>query len=385
MKPRILSREDARKIWIRAQGLDVQAPFGLGKNGALAAIKRLGYVQIDTINVIERAHHHILHCRVPDYRPEFLHELQSKEKSVFEFWTHALSFIPTDFYEHYLRLMRDHQKYPSRWYSGVSEKQMRALVRRIRKEGPISMRQIDEEKQEKDHEWASRKPSKRALQFLFYAGRLVISKREGMLKHYELAERHFGWKTKPKTPTARQTIEFRIDRALDSQGVISLVSCTHLEAGPVKKAFLRALESRVRKSELTRVEIEGLNEKFYARSETLERSTEINPERIHILSPFDPLVIQRKRTRDFFGFDYLLECYVPASNRKYGYFCLPVLAGDRFVARLDLKADREKRKLLIQAWHWEKGTFNKKGMRRLIQKELERFHKFQFGYRPEQA
>ncbi len=374
-----ISKEKIRGLWIHQQGLNSDAPFGKGKSGTLNAIKRLGYVQIDTIHVIERAHHHILQTRVPDYRPSFLHDLQSVEKSVFEFWTHALSFIPTDYLPHYLRLMRDHEKNPSQWYRGVTDAQLSTLLRRIKREGALSMRQIEEEKVEKDHEWASRKPSKRALQFLFYSGKLTISRREGMLKHYELTDRHFGWKKRPAAPSPTSTLGFRIDRALDAQGAISLTSASHLEQQPMRKALQKVLLKRLKSGELREVEVEGLKEKFYVRDSDLRSFKSPDFDRARILSPFDPLVIQRKRTRDLFDFDYLLECYVPAPKRVFGYFTLPILLGDEFIARIDLKADREKQKLLIQSWHWEKTFRDRRHGRKRIELELDRFYEFQFG------
>ena len=174
----------ARRLWLDRQGLLDAAPFGSGAEGALAAIRRLGYLQIDTIFVVERAHHHILWSRVPDYRPAHLHFLQSDSKQVFEFWTHALSFIPTEDFRYFVRSMREHAREPSFFFRMVTAAQRAALLRRIKREGPISIRQIEEEKKEKDHDWASRKPSKRVLEHLFYSGRLAVHRRDGMLKNY---------------------------------------------------------------------------------------------------------------------------------------------------------------------------------------------------------
>jgi uncharacterized protein YcaQ len=275
--------------------------------------------------------------------------------------------------------MRDHEKTPSQWYRGVTDSQLSALLRRIKREGALSMRQIEEEKVEKDHEWASRKPSKRALQFLFYSGKLTISRREGMLKHYELTDRHFGWKKRPAAPSPTSTLGFRIDRALDAQGAISLTSASHLEQQPMRKALQKVLLKRLKSGELREVEVEGLKEKFYVRDSDLRSFKSPDFDRARILSPFDPLVIQRKRTRDLFDFDYLLECYVPAPKRVFGYFTLPILLGDEFIARIDLKADREKQKLLIQSWHWEKTFRDRRHGRKRIELELDRFYEFQFG------
>lgn len=376
-----VSREFARRLWIHRLGLDRDAAFGRGSPGALATIRRLGYAQIDTIHVIERAHHHILWSRDSSYRPADLHRLQSETKEVFEYWTHALSFVPTADFRFFVRAMREHELRPSRWFAEVTAAQKRTLLSRIDREGPLSIRQIEEEKREKDHEWASRKPSKRALEHLFYSGRLAVSRREGMTKHYERIERHFGWDRRPAAATPREEAAYRLDRALGAQGVITLESATYLE-NDRRVAVAAEIARRFREGKLVPVSVEDAIPQGWIRPEDLELGATLSPgdpERISILSPFDPLVIQRKRLRTLFDYDYGIECYVPAPKRKFGYFSLPVLAGEKMVARLDLKADRENRKILRQSWHWEKHVSDKRGLRSRIDARIEEFAKFQFA------
>ncbi len=394
MKELKLDRTFVKNLWIRKSGLAGTAPFGLGKEGAYAALRRIGYAQIDTIFVVERAHHHILWSRVPDYRPEYLHVLQSEDKKVFEYWTHALAYIPVEDFRHFVRSMKYHEKNPSAWFSEVTPAVRRRLLDRIEREGPLSMRQIEEEKKEKDHEWASRKPSKRVLEHLFYSGRLAVSRREGMLKNYELLERHFAWRDRPEPSTLVEESAYRIDRALNSQGVITLESASYLETS-ARVRITQELEARIKRGELLPARVENFSKLAYVRPEDLGGTAgiptgsedAIDPERISILSPFDPLVIQRKRTSALFDFDYLIECYVPAPKRKFGYFSLPILEGNRFIARLDLKADRKNGKLLVQAWHWETRPENrtaaKRAARGRIEDKLEHFKSFQFTRREE--
>ncbi|MBS1962809.1 MAG: YcaQ family DNA glycosylase [Bdellovibrionales bacterium] len=375
-----LSPVHMRRLWLERQGLLEEAPFGLGRDGAYAAIRRLGYVQIDTIFVVERAHHHILWTRVPDYRPEVLRALQTEEKRVFEYWTHALSFIPTEDFRYFVRSMREHEREPSAWFRNVTPKQRRDLLRRIRRDGAISIRQIEEERQEKDHEWASRKPSKRALEHLFYSGRLAVSAREGMVKHYDALERHFGWDRRPAAVSRREEASYRIDRTLAAQGAITFDSATYLERD-LRDPIRAELDRRARAGSLVRAHVPGAFAEVFVSPDDLAKKEDafaIDPERIHVLSPFDPLLIQRRRTRALFDFDYVLECYIPEAKRKFGYFVLPVLAGERLVARIDLKADRESGRLVRKAWHWERGDFDKKRMRAAIETKLAEFARFQF-------
>jgi len=210
--------------------LDSFAPFGRGAQSVADAVAHLGYVQIDTINVVERCHHHILWSRMPDYRRADLRQAQSVDKSVFEYWTHALSYVPTDDLRFFIRLMRLHKRERGRWFKSVRHADLRRVMRLVR-QGPLTIRDIDDDVlTEKEHLWASRKPSKRALQFAFYAGALTISERNGMLKTYELIERHFGWDKPPKAASSTEIAAYLLDRSLRSQGIVSLDSTCHLDA-----------------------------------------------------------------------------------------------------------------------------------------------------------
>jgi hypothetical protein len=235
---------------------------------------------------------------------------------------------------------------------------------------------------DKEHLWASRKPSKRALQLAFYTGVLTISERNGMLKTYELMARHFGWDKPPKAASASEVTAYLLDRALRAQGVVSLDSICHLDA-PSKPAIRRLIEARVRRKELVPVVLEGAGkQEHWARLDTLENAGEGASQLVHILSPFDPLIIQRKRTHLFFDYEHRFEAYVPKEKRVFGYFALPVLAGDNIVAALDLKTDRRSRKLLVQQWSWVgngKRINARKELKRRIEDELHRFERFQLS------
>jgi len=335
-------------------------------------VEHLGYVQIDTINVIERCHHQILYTRIPAYRRADLHQAQAIDKTVFEYWAHALSYLPTRDLRFYVRAMRQDWQARSAWFGAVKEADLRKVLGRIRRHGALTIRDIDDDVLvEKDHEWASRKPSKRALQLLFYRGVLTVSRRSGMLKTYELASRHFGWERLPRPASERETLDYRLDRALRSQGVVSVESASFPDASR-KPAMRRLIDARVRRRELVPVEIEGIP--HWARPEALE-AAEPAAERVHILSPFDPLVHPRKRLRLFFGYEHRFEAYLPKEQRRFGYFAQPVLAGDEFVAVIDLKTDRIRGRLLVQKWTW----VGKHRPKRQIEDALQRFERFQLA------
>ncbi len=378
-KPIAISKAQARRIWLHAQRLDEDAPFGEGPAATQAAIEHLGYVQIDTINVVERCHHHILFTRIPGYRREHLQRAQSVDKTVFEYRAHALAYLPTSDMRFYTAKMREHRRRVTEGLSAVSSKDVRKVLARIRREGALSLRDIDDDVPvEKDHAWASRKPSERALRAAFYSGALTVSQRTGILKTFELTTRHFGWDKPPKPAPEKETLNHLLDRALRSQGVVSLDSICHLDA-PSKPGMRRAIEARMRRGELVRVEFERIGKhEHWARPETLARDLAPLDERVHILSPFDPLIIQRKRLSLFFGYDHVFEAYVPKPKRKFGYFALPILLGDRIVAVIDLKTDRAEQKLLVQQWTWIEKT-SRGPRKKQIEEALHRFEKFQLA------
>lgn len=377
-KPLIqLTSAQARRLWLHAQRLDSTEPFGSGPKATPAAVAHLGYLQIDPIYVIERSHHHILHTRIPSYRREHLHRAQSIDKTVFEFWTHALSYLPIESLRFYVRPMRRSWQRRVVWFDKVSTSDVRRVVTRIRRDGPITLRDIDNDALvEKDYAWGSRKPAKRALEVAFYKGLVTVSQRAGMLKTYELLTRHFSWDRLPRAASEAETLNYLLDRAVQSQGIVSVDSICYQEP-PRKLAIKRLLDSRVRRKELMPVQVEGAGEALHwIRPGALDDIPDATREQIHILSPFDPLIIQRKRLRLFFDYDYRFEAYVPRDKRVFGYFVCPVLIGDRIVAALDLKTDRQRQKLLVQRWHWV-GRGKSHANRQRVEAALHTFEQFQ--------
>ena len=378
-KPVVLQQSIARQIWLRAQGLADSAPFGSGPEATPRAVAHLGYVQIDTIHVIERCHHHILYNRIPDYERDHLRQAQSVDKTVFEYWTHALSYVPTADLPFFIGEMRRHRLAPGNGFDSVNKQALNKVLARIRRDGALSIRDIaDDQLVEKIHPWASKKPSKRALQLAFYNGLVTISARAGMLKTYELIDRHFGWEKAPRAATEKQVLDYLLDRALRSQGIVSLDSICHLDKK--RKPMIRAvIEARIRRGTLVPAVIAGGEQvAHWVSPDLLDAASTAPPAepRVHILSPFDPLIIQRKRLQLFFDYEHRFEAYVPKEKRVYGYFSLPVLIDDEVVAAIDLKTDRVQRKLLVQQWTWlEQGKASRHQVH--IDDALHRFERFQ--------
>ena len=274
--------------------------------------------------------------------------------------------------------MKAYKDHPGNWFAPVKPADLKRVIERVRSGGALSIRDIDDDELvEKDHPWASRKPSKRALQLAFFAGLLTVSARSGMVKTYELTERHFGWDARPKPATPRQVTEYLLDRALRAQGVISLDSACYMDA-PRKPAMAALIEARVRRRELVPVALEGAGKAMHWAPPAVLEAAPVEAEAtVHLLSPFDPLVIQRKRLKLFFGYEHRFEAYVPKPKRQYGYFALPVLVGDRIAAAIDLKADRRP----ARCWssNGAGSTARRQGDKERIEEALGRFERFQFG------
>ena len=359
-----------------------------GRQATAAAVEHLGYVQIDTINVIERCHHHILWTRIPNYRRADLRQAQSIDKSVFEYWTHALSYVPAKDLRFFLPAMKRHRREGHKWLNSVSPADLRKVMRLIRRDGALTIRDIDDDVLvDKEHPWASRKPSKRALQLAFYQGLLTISERNGMLKTYELMARHFGWdapSSKPPKPASAREIaclsaRSRLARARHRQPGFDLPSGCAEQGGdpaPDRIKGARRVDGAGRARRRGQAGALGRSPRRW-RPRAIAAS-----ELVHILSPFDPLIIQRKRTELFFGYGHRFEAYVPKEKRLFGYFALPVLVGDDIVAAIDLKTDRKAGELLMQKWSWVgngAGRGARKDLKRRIEEELHRFERFQLA------
>jgi uncharacterized protein len=287
--------------------------------------------------------------------------------------------VPTRDLRFYGRAMKKDWHARSAWFGAVKKEDLRKVLARIRRHGALTIRDIDDDVLvDKDHAWASRKPSKRALQLAFYQGRVTVSQRTGMLKTYELTSRHFGWEKPPKAASESEILDYLLDRALRSQGVVSVDSACFLD--PARKpAMRRLIEARVRGKALLPVELEGAGSlDHWVRPETLDTSLDVPLESVHILSPFDPLIHQRKRLHLFFDYEHRFEAYVPKDQRRFGYFAQPVLVGDEIVAVVDLKTDRERQALLLQRWTWVSNR-SRRLRKRQIEEALHRFERFQLA------
>jgi uncharacterized protein len=330
-----LSLVEAQRIVIASQRLAGNASWK-GKVGALRAIEHLGYVQIDTLAVVARAHHHTLWSRCAGYQEQFLEKLL-KEKKVFEYWSHAASYLPMSEYRFSLTRKHIYANGKSHWFE-QDRKMKKFVLDRIATEGPLQSK--DFEQSYNTSSWYSWKPAKQALEQLFMEGKLMVAERRGFQKLYDLTERVLPAGIDITPPTEDESAQHIILKAIAANGIVTESEIGYLR-GDAKKAIAKNIKHLLKEGIIVPLNISTFSTTYYGQRESIEKllAEEMNSE-VHILSPFDNVVIQRKRLQTLFEWDYIIECYLPESKRKFGYFCLPVLHGERFVARFDPKIDR---------------------------------------------
>ncbi len=343
-----LSAAKLRRIALAQQGLLNNKSMATGKSGVADVVAHLGYVQIDTISVVERAHHHVLWTRVKNYQPVFL-DTAVRKKEIFEYWFHAAAYLPMNDFRFALPRMNAIKAGEKHWFDNIDKKLVRQVYKRIEAEGSLRAKDVTsefEDKKSTNTGWWDWKPAKKAIEKLFMQGDLMIVGREGFQKRYDLTERVLPDWVNTKTPDSSEEAKHLVDTTLRAHGCANLKSFTYLRKGkPLRDAVKDCLESYIDSGYVVKIQSPA-GDIFYCNAELLE-SNKRPGSRVRLLSPFDNLVIQRQRCREFFEFDYQIECYVPAAKRIHGYFCLPILYKDNLVGRIDCKADRKARELQI--------------------------------------
>lgn len=353
-RPQDLAR--LRRLALAAQGLLQAQPYGRGLAGARRAINHIGYVQIDTISVVERAHHHVFHSRVPMFEPAMTNQML-RNGDIFEYWAHAAAFLPiADFrfslpYKHAIKSGQTH------WHKTRDKKLMGELLARIRSDGPIRSRDV-ETNAIKRAGWWDWKPAKKALEQMYMEGDLMVSDREGFQKTYDLTERVLPSHVNSQMPGMEEFAAHIVDQQLRCHGFASLKGLAYQRRNvELRKAVKALVNERLAQRALEQVQVSS-GEVFILETGALERPLPRLNSRMLILSPFDNSVIQRERLKALFQYDYQLECYVPAAKRRYGYFCLPLLYRDEFIGRMDCKAHRKISHLEIKSLHFEQHNFD---------------------------
>ena len=381
----LLTNPAARRLFLHRHAL-AEAPTGTAQGQALAdLIHRIGFVQVDSINTVARAHHMILFSRRQSYKPEALKTLLERDRALFEHWTHDASILPVHLHAHWQhRFARSAEKMSlnrKRWFPDGDESQLDTILKRIADHGPVTTSDVGEGETRSKGGWWEWHPSKTALEWLWRTGQLSISGRNGFQKIYDLTERVIPDHHRATRSDLAQMTEWACGSALDNLGFADaseLRAYWHALTPAEVKAWTKAAQAQ---GAIIEIEVEGSNgtrRRVFARPDVLHHAANA-PEptgRLRILSPFDPALRDRDRAEFLFGFYYRIEVFVPEPKRQYGYYVFPVLEGDRLIGRIDMKSFRDESTLRVKAFWPEAGVKLGAGRTAKLEAELARWAAF---------
>lgn len=381
-----LDNATARRLFLHRHGLG-ERPTGPLTNTALAAlIDRLGFVQVDSINTVERAHHMILSARSTAYRPSQLRSLLERERSLFEHWTHDAAVIPTRFFPHWThRFARDAGRLAERWRRWQGEDclaQADAVLEHVRTNGPVLAREVAEAPTSTPGGWWDWHPSKTALEYHWRTGALAVARREGFQKVFDLTERVIPEAHRGAMPDVADTVDWACGGALDRLGFATSGELAAFWALVTPGEAATWVAEQTRRGTVVPVRVasagDGPPRTVFARPEVLDRLPDLPPapNRIRVLSPFDPALRDRARTERLFGFHYRIEVFVPEPKRRYGYYVFPLLEGERLIGRIDMRSRRDDDTLAVRALWPEPGQRFGRGRMARLEAELDRVARF---------
>ena len=386
MTPLPVSAVQARRLILDLQGLADPPHQRFGAGGLLDLVTRMGFVQVDSIRTVARAHHTILHSRNRTYRPAMLDRLLERDRSLFEHWTHDASVIPTAFYPIWRRKFRREaaalrERY-RRWHGPDFESETGPLLDLIARAGPVRARDLERRPARSQRGWWDWHAGKTALEYLWRTGELAVARRENFQKVYDLSRNVLPAESFGNEPDEPAFIDWACRSALDRlgfgtageiAGYWNLV--TTREAGAWAKA---RLGREITEAAVAAADPDTRPRRLYARADLEARlaATADPPAGLRLLSPFDPLVRDRKRLRHLFGFDYRIEIFVAEARRQYGYYVFPLLEGDRTVGRIDMTADRSAGMLNVRRLWLEPDVGFGAGRRQALEGALSRISRF---------
>lgn len=382
----LISAPAAQRLLLGAQGL-LDDPARRATTASLQTlIGKLGFVQVDTINILARAHDLTLFSRLDGYQPEHLRKLLEDKRSLFEGFTHDASAIPTAWFPQWKpRFDRDRARiHAHAWWQhhfrGTDGARVVAGVKaRIECEGPL--KSSDFEHPEKRGPWWGWKPQKAALDFLWRSGELMIPRREGFQKVYDLTERVLPEHHALPCPDPAEHLEWACATAAERLWVFTPKELAEFWAVLEGAEAKRWCEAAAKAGRIVPVQVESADGEVrpaFALADWETRLAKLPeaPERTRLLCPFDPILRDRARALRRFGFDYRFEAFVPEPKRQYGYFVLPILEGERLVGRLDPKLHRDRGLLEIKGLWWEPGIKATRARKRGLDGALERLAEF---------
>lgn len=362
MQSVILTKSEARKIILKAAGLAKSAQFGFGIEAVHRLINHLGFVQLDTNYVVERAHHHVMFVRIPDYETIWLSELV-EDGRIFEYFTSDAGYLPMEDFQFSLAVKEAFQLH-EKPLSRQELNSMQQIMDQVERDGPVRVGDFENDRVEASTGWWDWRPAKIALERLYLEGKLMITRDSKFHKTYDIPLNLVPMETVQVVPTPEAFARFMIRRTLGALGISSIKEMAWRSRRVKGNLIKEELKEMMQEGEVIAVAVQGVKTPQFMLAGQ-QTSFKLSDE-VFILSPFDILNVFRHRLRDFFDFDYQIECFVPAPKRLYGYFSLPVLAGEIFIARMDAKADRKNKVLLVHNIHFEEIEINEVVLEKFI-------------------
>jgi len=384
--PLVIPNEKSRALILAKSGLAGVRLEG-GASAVTPLVRKLGYVQLDSIKIIERAHHHILYSRHTGYRPRHLDRMQARAPTLFEHWTHDSSLIPMEFYPHWRHRFAAAKANKAAWHERIGDVRAIRTVREHIEMHGASLARDFAHLGGRTGPWWGWGPAKASLEWLWRTGELAVVAREGFEKVYDLTDRVIPKALLSEKPSLSDTREWALTEALDRLGagtprmIAEFWSTASLKDSLAMASLEGAhawIEREKKKGRLIDVLLEAApgHRPFQGVARpSIEDEVKHLPaptSRLRVLSPFDPVLRDRTRLERIFGFDYTLEVFVPGPKRKYGYYVFPLLEGSRFVGRIDMKADRARNVLAVKALWMEKRLALSKARRGKLDRELHR-------------
>lgn len=348
MSPPLLTNADARRLFLDRHLL-LRPQSGLARGADLGGVLAdLGFVQVDSVNTLARAHDLILWSRRGRYRPHALDQLVARQRAAFEHWTHDAAVVPMPFYPMWrLKFTRDEARIRQRWPAWRGEgwdREIDTVLQRIAAHGPASVMDVGPDEVRGASGWWDWHPSKTALEYLWRSGRLAISHRTGFRKIYDLAERVIPAEYRAIHVDPPEVIDWAMSASLDRLGFATSGELAAFFEIATREEAKRWCADALAQGRIIAVDVEmadGSRRRSFSTAQMLDTLSDLPlpSQRVRLLSPFDPALRDRARAERLFGFHYRIEIFVPAPKRRYGYYVFPVMQGGRLIGRLDAKRD----------------------------------------------
>lgn len=367
-----ISNHKMRLLWLKSNQLQNKKTQKLD---VLQIIKDLAFVQIDSIQNVTRAHHHIIWSRNKKYKEHMLDDLLEKKSNIFEHFTHDASVIPVEYYPiwklQYKRLKEKIDK--SKYYKNILDEQgKQEILNRVKNEGSLCSTDFENKISDDKKMW-SKSAQKSTLDYMWYSGTLGTSHRKSFRKYYDLIENIIPSEILEKEYSLKEQVDWLCFQALDRLSVASAKEIKDFwDVLSIKEVNEWLLENKHNIVEVSWENSEGKYIKAYAIKDIENRIKNLRNTNsdIKIINPFDPAIRDRKRLKAIFSFEYKIEIFVPKAKRVWGYYVYPLLLGNKFIGRIELQANRKTKQMEVINFWLEDGELWDDNKQKKLEEEL---------------